>query len=67
LQSTARIAVPLETKIRSARSAAAAMRIFVNKHRRELGPEPVMVVVSWGILILEKFRLFKINHGLKYG
>jgi hypothetical protein len=66
LWSTARNQVDKTTKIRSAKSAAAAMRIFVGKHRQELGPGWVMTVVNAGIWVLEKYRLFKINHGFKY-
>jgi len=66
LWSTAGLQVAQETKIRSAKSAAAAMRIFVSKHRQELGSGWVMTVVNAGIWVLEKYRLFKINRGLKY-
>jgi hypothetical protein len=47
-------------------AAASAMRIFVDKHWRELGPAPIMLVVKLGILLLEKYRLWKIEHGIKY-
>lgn len=67
LQSTAKTAVDTEIKVRSARSAAMAMRIFTDKHWRELGPWPIMMVVRLGIFLVEKFRLWKIGKGLKYG
>jgi GT2 family glycosyltransferase len=58
--------VSKETKIRSARSAAMAMRIFVNKHWRELGSAPIMYIVRLGIYLVEKYRLWKINLGVNY-
>ena len=42
------------------------MRIFVNKHSNELGPLPIILVVKLGIFILEKYRLWKIDKGIKY-
>jgi GT2 family glycosyltransferase len=66
LWSTSKVMVNKETKIRSARAAAGAMRIFINKHWKELGPGPVMVIVRLGIFLLEKYRLWKIERGMKY-
>lgn len=67
LQSTAQTKVAKETKVRSARSAAMAMRIFTNKHWKELGPWPIMMIVRLGIFLVEKFRLAKIDMGIRYG
>ena len=54
-------------KIKSAKvSLQKAMRIFVNKHSNELGPLPIILVVKLGIFILEKYRLWKIDKGIKY-
>lgn len=66
LWSTSKSNVSSETKIKSAKSAARAMRIFISKHWRELGPWPVMILVKTGIYILEKYRLFKIKMGIRY-
>ena len=66
LWKTARTKVAQETKMRSARSAARAMRIFISKHWKELGPWPVMILVRFGIFILEKYRLWKIEKGMSY-
>lgn len=66
LRSSSKYVVSKDTKIKSAKSAAVAMRIFVNKHWKELGPWPIMMVVKFGIYILEKYRLWKIERGLKY-
>jgi len=66
LWSTSKVVVSKETKIKSAKSAAAAMRIFVSKHSKELGPQPVMNVVKIGIYFLEKFRIWKIERGINY-
>lgn len=66
LWSTSKISVDKETKIRSARAAAGAMRIFTNKHWKELGPWPVMIFVRFGIFMLEKYRLWKIRNGINY-
>ncbi|MEK7100409.1 MAG: glycosyltransferase family 2 protein [Patescibacteria group bacterium] len=66
LWSTSKSDVVKETKIKSAKSAAKAMRIFVNKHSNELGPLPIILVVKLGIFILEKYRLWKIDKGIKY-
>lgn len=67
LHSTAKAEVAKEMKIRTAKSAAKAMKIFVNKHSQELGPYPVMIVVKLGIALLEKYRMWKINKGITYG
>lgn len=66
LQSTSRGQATKATMIQSAKSAAKAMRIFVGKHSKELGPAPVMIIVKFGIYILEKYRLWKIESGIKY-
>lgn len=66
LWSTSKVVVSKGTKIKSAKSAAGAMRIFTNKHWKELGPSSVMVFVKLGISILEKYRLWKIKKGIKY-
>jgi GT2 family glycosyltransferase len=66
LWSTSKVSVVKETKMRSAKSAARAMRIFTSKHWKELGPWPVMIFVKLGIYILEKYRLWKIEKGIKY-
>lgn len=66
LQSTSKSKVSKETKIRSAKSAAKAMNIFINKHWKELGPWPIMMIVRLGIFVLEKYRLWKIENEIKY-
>ncbi len=59
------LTVPKETKVRSAKSATKAMRIFIKKHWNELGPWPVMAVVWMGIFLLEQYRLWKIDQSYK--
>ena len=66
LWSTAKVGVPKETRVRSAKSAAYAMRIFIRKHWRELGPAPIIAIVWLGVWLLEKYRLAKLKVGLKY-
>lgn len=66
LWSTKAVNVPISTQIRSAKSAAMAMRIFIGKHQQELGPFPVMILVRFGIYLLEKYRLWKIENGKTY-
>jgi GT2 family glycosyltransferase len=66
LWSTGKGVVSKETRIKSAESAAAAMRIFVGKHWKELGPMPIMAIVRLGIDLLEKYRLWKIERGINY-
>jgi GT2 family glycosyltransferase len=66
LWQTAGKSVPTETKLKTARHAAAAMRIFMNKHKKELGPVWLTSLALLGILLLEKYRLFKLKIGLKY-
>lgn len=46
-----------ETRKRVARASIEAMRIFYQKHYVEKYPAPVLWLVSWGIWILEKYRL----------
>lgn len=66
LWSTSKVVVPKETKIKAAKSAARAMRIFTNKHWKELGPWYIMIFVKFGITLLEKYRLWKIEKGIAY-
>jgi hypothetical protein len=66
LWTTKAVDVPVSTQIRSAKSAAMAMRIFVTKHKKELGSAFTMAVVSLGIYLLEKYRLWKISAGKDY-
>ncbi len=66
LWKTAAVKVPKETSLKSARSAAGVMNIFVGKHWKELGPAPLIALVWLGILLLEKYRLAKLKLGLKY-
>lgn len=66
LWNTSKMKVDKKTVERSARSASKAMRIFVEKHWKELGPWPIMIVVRFGIFILEKYRLTLINMGKSY-
>lgn len=54
--------VSKETKIRSAKSGTAVMRIFMGKHGKEMGPWPVMFLVNMGIFVLEKYRLWRIEN-----
>ncbi len=66
LHSTASAKVSKEMRIRTAKSAARAMKIFINKHQNELAPWFVMIFVKVGINLLEKYRLWKIERGIKY-
>lgn len=66
LWKTAKTKVPQKTKIKTAKSATRAMRIFMQKHAKELGPWPIMALVNAGIGVLEKYRLAKIEKGLSY-
>lgn len=66
LWSTGKINVPKEKSLALATSAAKAMRIFIRKHWRELGPLPLIVLVWIGVWLLEKYRLTKLRLGLKY-
>lgn len=50
-----------ETKLKAAKASVAAMRIFYQKHYQKKYPYPIRIIVSAGINILEKYRLFKIN------
>jgi hypothetical protein len=38
----------------------------MNKHKKELGPVWLTSLALLGILLLEKYRLFKLKIGLKY-
>lgn len=66
LWKTAAAAVPKETSLKAARSAAGVMNIFVRKHWKELGPAPLIALVWLGIILLEKYRIAKLKLGLKY-
>jgi GT2 family glycosyltransferase len=66
LRKTAAAKVPKEVSLKSAKSAAKVMNIFVRKHWKELGPAPLIALVWLGILLLEKYRLLKLKLGLKY-
>jgi len=66
LWSTGKVKVPKERSLMLAKFASRAMRIFIRKHWRELGPVPLMIFVLLGIWILEKYRLVKLKLGLKY-
>lgn len=66
LWTTNNMKVSTETKKASAISASKAMRIFVDKHWKELGPWPLMQFVRLGILLLEKYRLYLISRGKSY-
>jgi GT2 family glycosyltransferase len=66
LWGTSKVKVSKAVKERSARSASRAMSIFVEKHWKELGPYPIMLVVRLGIFFLEKYRLFMISLGKSY-
>lgn len=66
LWNTNKMNVKKETKIKSARSASKAMKIFVEKHWKELGPASIMIIVRLGIVLLERYRLWKINAGKSY-
>lgn len=66
LWESAGVEVPRETSLRSARSAAKVMNIFVKKHWNELGPAPLISIVWVGIWLLEKYRLTKLRLGMKY-
>lgn len=66
LWSTAKTVVPTETRVRAARSAAQAMRIFYKKHYYPNYPPLLRNLIMEGINLLERYRLYKINQGLKY-
>jgi GT2 family glycosyltransferase len=66
LWKTGKVKVSKEVQKRSALSASKAMRIFTNKHWKELGPWPVMMFVRLGIVLLEKYRVMLINQGRSY-
>jgi GT2 family glycosyltransferase len=55
--------VSQEVKLKTAKSAARAMKIFYGKHfKKGLGG----LTVWWGISMLEQIRLYKLKLGLKY-
>ena len=66
LWSTAKKEVPLETKLRSAKWASQAMRIFYRKHYLANTPKVVAWMIEKGIDALEKRRLAKLIAGQKY-
>jgi GT2 family glycosyltransferase len=66
LYSTAKTSVSKEVKIKTAKYATRAMRLFIEKHWRELGFPPFVFIAWFGVWILEKIRLAKIQLGLKY-
>lgn len=66
LWSTAKISVPLETKIKSAESASKAMKIFFHKHYLKKYPKLATWLVEWGIDMLGKRRISRLKKGLKY-
>ncbi len=67
LQETAKVVVPKERRIKSAKFAAQAMRIFFMKHYYKKYPPIIRDFILLGINLLEKYRMFKIHTGLKYG
>lgn len=50
-----------QNKVQTTKSGVRVMRIFTDKHWRELGPWPVMLMVRMGIYLLEKYRLWKLT------
>lgn len=66
LYQTAKTNVSKEVKIKTAKHATRAMRMFIEKHHKELGFQPFVAVAWLGIWILEKIRLLRIELGLKY-
>lgn len=66
LQSTAKTVVPKERKINAAKHGVEAMRIFFKKHYYKNYPPILRDFIMLGIYALEKYRIFKINTGLKY-
>ena len=67
LTKTSKVVQPQVERIKVARAAAGAMRIFMKKHWSELGPAPMMILAYIAVWFLEKFRLTKLKLGLKYG
>ncbi len=63
LWSTGQSKVSQEVKLRTARSAAKAMKIFYGKHFKK---GLAGLTVWWGISALEQLRLYKLKMGLKY-
>ena len=66
LLSTAKVDVPKERRIRTAKFAAEAMRIFYKKNFYKKTAPLLRDMVLLGITILEKYRIFKISTGMKY-
>ena len=64
---TAKTKVPKSETIKLAKSATRSMRLFIEKHWKELGPAPIVFVAWAGAWLLEQYRLAKIHLGLKYG
>lgn len=66
LWDTSSVEVSKETKIRSAKHATAAMRIFYKKHYYKNYPFLIRDLILFSIKALEVYRLFLINLGLNY-
>lgn len=66
LWSTSKVVVPKDRKLVAAKHASEAMRIFYKKHFYKKYPFIVRDIILLGITTLEKYRLLKINLGLKY-
>lgn len=66
LWSTAKIKVNIETKLKSAKYATTAMRIFYKKHYYFKYPILIRDIFLLGIYLLEQYRLLKIKTGIKY-
>lgn len=65
LWSTAKTKVDRYTKIKSAKYGIRAMRIFFMKHYFKKYPPGIRHLILFGITLLEWYRLFRINTGLK--
>ncbi|EKD85346.1 MAG: Glycosyl transferase family 2 [uncultured bacterium] len=63
---TSGMKVQKTTKLTSASHAASAMKLFYKKHYYVKYPPLFRDFVLWGILLLEKYRKFKILTGLRY-
>jgi hypothetical protein len=66
MYATAKAKVPKSETIKLAKSATRSMRLFIQKHWKELGPAPIVFVAWAGAWLLEQYRLAKIYLGLKY-
>jgi GT2 family glycosyltransferase len=65
LWSTAKVKVEKSTKIKAAKAGIKAMRIFFMKHYYNKYPIGVRHLILAGIRLLEYYRLFRINAGMK--